>query len=132
MAKRKPPEQEGDNMKTLAVLAKVKQNVHAGEEYDSILIVENIPTTETIDRWGETLMREIRMLFQKDKSTGDEGKVVVTLDGPSPYNAILLNLQVILKAEEGITIELPYLSPDFFKTDDPETNELLARIGEKG
>lgn len=119
-------------MKTLAVLAKVKQNVHAGEEYDSILIVENIPTTETIDRWGETLMREIRMLFQKDKSTGDEGKVVVTLDGPSPYNAILLNLQVILKAEEGITIELPYLSPDFFKTDDPETNELLARIGEKG
>ena len=118
--------------KTLFVCASARINAHVGEDYDSILEVETVPTTETIDRWGETIMREIRSLCQQDKAAGGDGVVKAFLDGASPYNQILMNLQIILGKEENITIELPYLPVDIFAVNDPETKEILNRIGEKG
>ena len=119
-------------MKTLFVGAKSKMNKHAGEFYDEVLEVEDLPTTETIDRWGNAITAVIRKLHSEDKLAGGDGVVRVNLDAVSPYNAILMNLQIILKKQEGTSIELPYLPPDFFKTDDPETKDLLSKIGEKG
>jgi len=116
--------------KTLFVCASCRINAHAGENYDEILEVENSPTTATIDRWGESIMKSIRTLSQQDKAAGGDGVVRAFLDGASPYNQILMNLQIIFK-EEGIAIELPYLSPDLYKVDDPETKELLNKIGQK-
>lgn len=119
-------------MKTLFVGAKSKMNKHVGETYDEILEVENAPTTETIDRWANAIMAAIRKLYSEDKLAGGEGVVRVNLDASTPYNAILMNLQIILKAQEQIVIELPYLPSDFFHTNDPETKDLLSKIGEKG
>ena len=116
--------------KTLFVCAVSKINSHVGEVYDEILEVEKAPTTETIDRWGNAIMQSIRKLHQQDKAGGGDGVVRATLDGASPYNLILMNSQIILKKEENIDIELPYVPPDFFKVDDPETKELFAKIGQ--
>ena len=118
--------------KTLFVCASLRINAHAGESYDEILEVENSPTTATIDRWGAAIMKSIRTLSQQDKAAGGDGVVRAFLDGVSPYNLILMNLQIILKKEEGIDIELPYLPPDMYKVEDPETKELLNKIGQKG
>lgn len=118
-------------MKTMAVIAEARQNVHAGEEYDVIMIVSNVPTVDTIDRWADLITREVRNLFQQDRNANGDGKIVVTLDGPSAYNAILMNLQIILKESEGIVIDLPYLGEDFFKIEDTESRELLEKL-EKG
>jgi hypothetical protein len=118
--------------KTLFVCAKARINAHVGESYDEILEVETTPTTETIDRWGSAIMRSIRSLHQQDKAAGGDGLVKAYLDGASPYNQILMNLQIIMKQEDGINIELPYLPSDLFKVEDSETKEILNRIGEKG
>lgn len=118
--------------KTLFVCAASRMNAHIGETYDEIMEVENSPTTQTIDRWGESIMRSIRNLHQQDKAAGGDGVVKAFLDGASPYNQILMNLQIILKKEGNIDIELPYLPADLYKVEDPETKELLNRIGEKG
>jgi hypothetical protein len=115
--------------KTMAVIAEVRQNAHAGEEYDVIMIVENVPTVDTIDRWADLITREVRNLFQQDRNANGDGKIAVTLDGPSAYNAILMNLQIILKQSEGIEIALPYLGEDFFKIEDVESRELLEKLG---
>lgn len=119
-------------MKTLFVCSSQRVNRHVGEEYDAIVEVDEVPTVETIDKWAEFITRSIRDLHQQDRVDGGDGKVSVTLDGLSPYNAILLNLQVILKASDGIVIELPYLPSDFFSTNDRETKEMLSKIGERG
>jgi hypothetical protein len=118
--------------KSLFVCASCRINAHAGENYDEILEVETTPTTETIDRWGNAITQAIRKLHQQDRVAGGDGVVRAFLDGASPYNQILMNLQIILKAEDGIVVELPYLPSDLFKVEDPETKDILNRLGEKG
>jgi hypothetical protein len=119
-------------MKTMIVCASANINRHVGEYYDEVLEVENTPTTETIDRWGNAIMGAIRKLYSEDMASGGKGEVSVTLDAVSPYNAILMNLQIIMQKEEGIQIELPYLPKDIFKVEDAETKELFEKIGERG
>jgi len=119
------------SMKTIFVGTKSCMNKHAGEFYDEVVEVENAPTTDTIDRWASAIMATIRKLSTEDKAVNGDGVVRASLDGPTPYNAILMNLQIILKAE-GIVIELPYLPADFFANRDGETMELFEKIGEKG
>lgn len=102
-------------MKTMIVLSERKVNDHAGEHYDSILEVEDQPTTDSIQEWGNRIRDRIRGLWNQDLSDKErEGEPVVsvTLDAASPYNAMLVNLQIMMKEEEGVVIDLPYLDAE--------------------
>ena len=116
-------------MKTLFVCSDRKINDHVGEEYDFIQEVPDQPTTEVISDWANRIRGRIRALWQEQVSEGTSNmKVVCHLDGPTPYNAILNNLQIIMKAEEGIVVELPYMSNIKMEVTDPETVELLKKL----
>jgi hypothetical protein len=118
-------------MKTLFVCAECNIEDHVGEEYDEIIEVENQPTTATIQEWANRIKGRIRKLAHQLQKEGEEQVVVVTLDGPSPYNAMLINLQVRMKPEEDITVELPYLASTTPTTDDPEARELLDKLDQR-
>ena len=125
---------ERRNMKTMLVVAEKSVNKHVGEEYDVILEVESQPTTATIQDWASRMKDGIRALWHEQ--AGDAGaKVVVTLDAASPFHAVLLNLRVIMKAEEGVVVELPYMTPEMEARvegdviEDREAQELLKKLG---
>lgn len=115
-------------MKTLFVCASSRINSHVGEEYDSILEVDDVPTTETIDKWASAIRNSILAASKEDKAAGGDGKVSVTLDGLSAYHAVLANYQVLLAGE--VTIELPYYKEP--TVTDSETLELINKYGKKG
>lgn len=116
-------------MKSLFVCSDKKINSHVGEEYDFILEVQDQPTTETILDWANRIRGRIRALWEEQVKEGTSNmKVVCHLDGPTPYNAVLNNLQIIMKAEEGIIIELPYMAGVDMTVTDPETIELLNKL----
>ena len=116
-------------MKTLFVCADRKINNHIGEEYDFILEVPEQPTTDNIADWANRIRGRIRALWMEQVEAKDpDPKVVCNMDGPTPYNGILNNLQIIMKAEEGIIIELPYMEHIQTKVTDPETIELLRKL----
>jgi len=114
-------------MKTLFVCSDRKINTHVGEEYDFILEVPDQPTTENIADWAARIRTRIRSMWKEQEGTPD-AKVVCHLDGPTPYNAILNNLQIIMKAEENIVIELPYMANLDMTVKDPETIDLLKKL----
>jgi Sec-independent protein secretion pathway component TatC len=125
-------------MKTLFVVSEKRVNEHVGEEYDDILEVEHQPTTETIQEWGNRVKDRIRALWHEQVKAGtSDMKVAVTLDAASPFNAMLLNLRIIMKAEEGIVVELPYLSQEMWDrvergvVSDPEAQDMLNRLDRK-
>jgi len=116
--------------KSLFVCVSKHINNHVGEEYDSILEVEDSPTTETIQDWANRIIGRIRKLWHEQGGTANpDAKVLCHLDGPTPYHAILVNLQIRMKADEGILVDLPYASPP--EVTDPETLELLKRLDKK-
>jgi hypothetical protein len=114
-------------MKTLFICSSRKVNSHVGEEYDVILEVEDQPTTSTIAEWAHRIKDKIRFLWHEQEGS-DDRRVVCYLDGPTPYNAILNNLQIIMKDEEGIVVELPYMVELRQEVTDPETIELLSKL----
>jgi hypothetical protein len=127
-------------MKTLFVVCPRNVNRHAGEIYDAILEVSDQPTTEDIQDWANRIRDSIRGLWEEqvggikddpDKTlvTKEPIGVVVTLDAANPYHAVLANLQIIMKAEEGTVVELPYAKPKEAPRD-PETLDMLKRLGE--
>lgn len=119
-------------MKTLFVCSDKKINSHVGEEYDSILEVQDQPTTETILEWANRIRGRIRALWMEQvQAKSPDPRVVCCLDGATPYNAVLMNLQIIMKAEEGVVIELPYLSRFSMEVTDRETLELLEKLDGK-
>lgn len=122
-------------MKTLFVVADKRVNAHVGESYDALVEVEWQPTTETIQVGADRIKDQIRALWHEQLKAGEkEPKVSVNLDAASPYNAMLLNLRIIMKAEEGIVIELPYLPKEILdrvegdKIEDAEAKELLRKL----
>ena len=92
-------------MKTFLVYDEVTVEDHGGEEYDEIIEVNRIPTVETIQDWANRIKSRIRKLWVEGKGDDERG-VVVTLDSSAPYKAMLINLQIFMKAEEEIEIEL--------------------------
>ena len=115
-------------MKTLLIVSSRRVNVHVGEEYDSILEVEHQPTTDTIQSWAYRIKDTIRNLWHEQTQAGDkEPKVVVYIDAAGPFVAMLINLQIIMGAEEGIVIGLPQFQ-DEVSTSDPEALELLKKL----
>ena len=122
-------------MKSLFIVSEKNVNKHVGEDYDDILEVEHQPTTETIQGWADQVKGRIRSLWHEQVGEGtSDMKVVVNLDAASPFNAMLVNLRIIMKAEEGIVVDLPYLPKairDRLESDfveDPETAEMLRRL----
>lgn len=115
--------------KSLFVCVSKHINNHVGEEYDSILEVEDSPTSSTIQDWAGRIIGKIRSLWAEQGGTPD-AKVVCHLDGPTPYHAVLANMQIRMKTEEGIVIELPYVKEP--EVTDPEALRLLNRLDKKG
>jgi len=116
-------------MKSLFICSDKKINSHVGEEYDCILEVQDQPTSDTILDMANRIRGRIRALWMDqvaEKNT--DMRVVCHLDGPTPYNAMLMNLQIIMKAEEGIIVELPYLSQIKMEVTDSETLDLLNKL----
>jgi hypothetical protein len=116
-------------MKTFFICSAKRIQNHVGEEYDSILEVEDQPTTVTIGDWANRIMGRIRALWHEQKQANDlDPKVVCHLDGASAYHGILANLQIRMKAEEGIITELPYVAGVPMEVTDKETVELLEKL----
>lgn len=108
-------------MKTLFVCDKKFLREHVGEEYDDIINVPHEPTTENIAEYANRISDRIRRLWAEDEKDEKAEKFVrVTLHGASPFNVMLINLRIIMGEEEGIAIELPYLSPEELNPRMPE------------
>jgi len=114
-------------MRTMIVLAGNKFNDHVGEDYDIITEVANIPTTENIQEYADEVMRGIRELW-KQQDGDAHGSVMIYLDAASPFAAMLINLQVIMKAQEKIEITLPWDKPIDIDGLDKESKEILKTL----
>lgn len=95
----------GYDMKTLLVCDEVSINNHVGEEYDEILEVIQVPTTENIKFWADKIRDVINSLWKSDGNAKDQ-KVVVTLDSSAPYKAVLINLKIKMGEENNIFIDV--------------------------
>ena len=116
-------------MKSLFICSGKKINNHIGEEYDSILEVIDQPTTENIAEYANRIRDRIRSVWMEQiKANDPDPKVVCHLDGPTPYNGILNNLQIIMREEEKIVIELPYMVNLKMEVTDPEALSILAKL----
>jgi len=120
-------------MKSIFVVSEYAINRHAGEEYDSIIEVVDQPTTENIHPFADRIRYQIRSFWAEQISDTEiaDKRVVVYLDAASPFADILINLQTILKAKEGIEISLPWDKPIPVQELDSESRELLAKLGHK-
>jgi len=97
-------------MKTFFVCAESAIENHVGEDYDDILEVSNQPTSPEMEEWANRVMSRIRRLHADDvESTETERVVSIWLDASGVFNAMLIDLQVLMKERENINIELPYL-----------------------
>ena len=115
-------------MKTLFVVSEKKVEDHVGEEYDSILEVDDQPTTETIQELANRVRGRIRKLWMEQGDDEPDRRVVVSLDAATPYNTMLIDLQLILKEAESIVVELPYLENMDMEVHDSEAKELLDKL----
>jgi len=98
-------------MKTLFVVGKSRLSDHGGETYDDYIEVEDAPTQDTIREWAFRIMGRVRKLWAE--SEGDDNRcVAITYDAAAPYKVILMEAQLLMKQEEEIIIELPFLTPE--------------------
>ena len=116
-------------MRTLFVVSERRVKSHVGEEYDSIMEVEDQPTTNTIQTWADRIKGRVRALWMEQKQAEDKDpNVAVTVDGATPYGAIVCNLQIIMKAEEGIVVTLPQADGKSKEVHDSEAQSLLSKM----
>jgi len=138
-------------MKTFLIVAKRNWDDHVGEEYDSIMEVDNEVISERgedgygshltpISEWHDRIRGRIRKLWNEDATPEDEPRdednpqvVEIYLNAASPFNAMLIDLQIVMKKEEGIIVELPYLgdSDGVPTTTDSETLELFKKLDKR-
>ena len=121
-------------MRTIFVVASGNVNRHAGEEYDTIIEVPDEPTVDTIQTHEEQVMAGIKALWKQQVDNPQIGgnKVVAYLDAASPFLAMLLNLQIILKAQEGIDIDMPWYTPPDLQALDSESKAILEKLEKQG
>ena len=121
-------------MRTIFVVASGNVNRHAGEEYDTIIEVPDEPTVDTIQTHAEQVMAGIKALWKQQVDNPQIGgnKVVAYLDAASPFLAMLLNLQIILKAQEGIDIDMPWYTPPDLQALDSESKAILEKLEKQG
>jgi len=122
-------------MKTLFICSERKINDHVGEYYDGIVEVPHQPIRNDIEKIAGQVRQEIRKLWQEDEADGErEGEPCVQahLDAASPFNAMLIDFQIVMGKEEGITLELPYLETTKRSTNDREAQELIKKLEKRG
>ena len=109
-------------MKTLLICAKSKLADHVGEEYDDYFTVADQPDVKQLEIEQERIQQVVRGLWFEDQKDDEEPekKVLIYLDGASPYNAVLIDFQVKMKDKEEIVIELPYLDEGKMRFTDDE------------
>lgn len=121
-------------MKSIILISDRKINDHAGEYYDEIVEVPHQPTSEGIESIAADVREKIRRLWKQDVDDNErDGEPVIKafLDGASPFNAMLIDYQIVL-GDEGIKLELPYLKTTERTTQDPEAQELLQKLDNRG
>lgn len=124
-------------MKNMIVVADQFVNRHVGEEYDVIVEVPFEPTTDNIQPHADKIMEDIKSLWaqqapvQGEESIQGDRKVVVYLDAAPAFAAMLVNLQIILKAQDGIEIELPWDKPQNLDNLDEESKEMLRKLEQR-
>ena len=104
-----------------------KVNKHAGEEYDIIVEVSDEPTIDNIQSHAEQVMAGIKELWKQQEGEQDR-KIVAYLDAASPFLAMLLNLQIIMKAQNGIEIDMPWYTPPDLQALDSESKAILDKL----
>jgi len=114
-------------MKSMFVVSSKCVNKHIGEEYDVIIEVVHDPTTDNIQQCADEVMVGIKNLWKADDGAS-ERKVVVHLDAAGPFAAMLVNLQIILKAQEGIVVDLPWDKPPALDELDAESKAVLRKL----
>ena len=122
-------------MKTLFVCSERKINDHVGEYYDAIIEVPHQPTANGIEEIATQVREEIRALWKQDAEDSErEGEPCIQahLDAASPFNAMLIDYQIVVGKEEGIKLELPYLETTERTTDDKEAQELIEKLNKRG
>ena len=118
-------------MRTIFIVAGCKVNQHAGEEYDTIIEVLDEPTTDNIQTCADQVMSGIKELWKQQEGDSDR-KIVAYMDATSPFLAMLLNLQIIMKAQDGIDIEMPWYTPPDLQALDLESKTILERLDKQG
>jgi len=89
---------------------------------------------DSIEEIAVNVRQKIRQLWQQDvddKERDGEPVVHAFLDAASPFNAMLIDYQIVLR-DEGVKLELPYLETTERTTQDPEAQELLAKLDGRG
>jgi len=122
-------------MKTIIICSERKINDHVGEYYDVIVEVPHQPVTDDIEGIAKDVREKICNLWKQDIEDAErEGEPCVQahLDAASPFNAMLIDYQVVLGNENGIKLELPYLETTERTTQDKEAQELIKKLDERG
>jgi len=117
-------------MRTLFIVAMSKVNEHEGQEFDFIIEVPDEPTTESIGELGNRIRNRIRALNEEQLADKVENpKVSVNLDAASPFNAMLINLKILMKDEEGVDVVLDYPhDEELTEIKDSETQEVIDKL----
>jgi hypothetical protein len=135
-------------MKTFLIVAKSNYEDHVGEEYDSVIEVDdevisshgedNYGTHLTlISEWHNRIRGRIRKLWHEDATSegatrdeDDQQEVHVYLDAASPFNAMLIDLRQVMFKEEEIEVVLAYLEEgeEYSTTEDPETLAIIEKL----
>ena len=120
-------------MKSMFVVSGNFTNNHVGEEYDVIVEVVDEPTTDNIQIYADQVMAKIRELWTQTADADDpaDRKVVVHLHAAPAFAAMLVNLQIILKAQSGIIIDLPWEKAPDIQELDAESREVLRKLENK-
>ena len=121
-------------MRSLFVCAECNVNAHVGEYYDDIFEVPDQPLSSKIPDYATEVRERIRDLWKADTEDDErdgDPVVHVHLDAASPFNAMLIDFQVVMMEAENITVELPYLHSAVRTTQDEEALEVLRKLTER-
>ena len=124
-------------MKSLIICSERKINYHVGEYYDDVIEVPHQPTSKGIEEIAKSVRSSIQNLWKEDVEDKErEGEPVVEayLDAASPFNAMLIDYQIVMKKKEKIKLELPYLEGKTKRTttSDDEANKLIEKLESRG
>ena len=92
-------------MKSVIVISESGMQFHGGEYYDSIIDVEDCPTTATVDLLADKISMAIRNQWHEDEGAIDR-LVLVTIDAHPAFQVVVLSLVDVMKAEEGIVVKI--------------------------
>lgn len=126
-------------MKSLFICSERKINFHVGKYYDVVIEVPHQPVADE-DGSFEKIAKEIRSsiadlwkLDVEDKEREGNPCIELYLDAASPYNAMLIDYQIVMEKKEGIKIDLAYLdSTKRTTTSDKEANKLIEKLDSRG